>query len=277
MFTLPVCQFSIHEPDGDLSNPWDISGAVYDSSYSITESVLITGLFFNATGTKLYAITNGNDTIYQYTLSTPWEISTATYDSKSYDILTNGGQSQAQDLFIDATGTKLYVTGRAPDEVTQHTLGTPWDISTATFDNITLSVTLETSITALFFDPTGEKLWICGQTNGVLYQYDLSTPWDISTAVYNATSFDLQPEDAQPQGIYFKPDGTMMWMGGTISVEVHQYSLSTPWDITSMVYDEVSKDVSSQGIDLKAINFGDDGNKMYTLESTNATISQWEL
>ena len=65
-----------------------------------------------------------------------------------------------------------------------------------------------------------------GDVNATIYQYSLSTPWDISTASYDSKSKDVSSEDAYPYGLFFKPDGNKVYVMGTDTATIYQYSLS---------------------------------------------------
>jgi len=72
------------------------------------------------------------------------------------------------------------------------------------------------------------------------------TPWDVSTAAYDEKSKDVSSQDTIPYGVFFKPDGTKMYIVGSQYDTAYQYSLSTAWDVSTATYDEKSKDVSGQ-------------------------------
>jgi len=58
--------------------------------------------------------------------------------------------------------------------------------------------------------------------------------WDIDTAVYEK-AFDVGSQESAPRGIFFKPDGTKMYIIGTNGDEVNQYALSTAWDVEALM------------------------------------------
>ena len=158
-------------------------------------------------------------------------------------------------------------------------LGTrSWDISTATYDNISFSVSgQDTNPYGITFKPDGTKMYMVGLTNDRVYQYTLSTPWVVSSATYDTVSFLVSGQDTNPYGITFKPDGTKMYMVGNTNDRVYQYTLSTPWDLSTATYDSVSFLVSGQEPDPYQVAFKPDGTKMYVLGSTNNRIYQYTL
>ena len=54
----------------------------------------------------------------------------------------------------------------------------------------------------------------------------LAAGWDLSTASYDNVSFSVSSQESYPFGIFFKPDGTKMYVMGYSSGKVHQYSLT---------------------------------------------------
>ena len=99
--------------------------------------------------------------------------------------------------------------------------------------------------------------------------------WDISTATYDNVSFSVSGQDTNPFGITFKPDGTKMYMVGYTNDRVYQYTLSTPWVVSSATYDSVSFLVSGQDTNPIDITFKPDGTKMYILGYTNDRVYQY--
>ena len=117
---------------------------------------------------------------------------------------------------------------------------------------------------------------LCG-TNDRVYQYDLSTAFDVSTSSYNSVSANVQSQDSFPEGLAFNNDGTKMYMIGNNTNSVFQYSLSTAFDLSTASYDTVSFNITSQDTDPRNISFNSDGTKMYMVGSFNDSIYQYSL
>ena len=70
----------------------------------------------------------------------------------------------------------------------------------------------------MFFKTDGTKMYIVGGGSGdAIYQYTLSTAWDITTASYDSINISVASQDTVATDIRFKPDGTVMYISGTSS------------------------------------------------------------
>ena len=100
------------------------------------------------------------------------------------------------------------------------------DLSTASYDSVSFSATSQDSFpTGIAFKPDGTKMYMGGVGSNTVYQYTLSTAWDLDTASYDSVALDVSSQESSPRGVTFKPDGTKMYLIGFSSDSVHQYSL----------------------------------------------------
>ena len=136
----------------------------------------------------------------------------------------------------------MYIVGRSVDEVNEYILSTPWSISTASFVS-NFSVSSEgANPRGLYIRDDGLKFWTCESDTDKIYQYSMSTAWDLSTASYDNVSLlvgsgsPLGITQSTPTGIYFKYDGSVLYLIGATADFIYQFDLSTPWDITTASY-----------------------------------------
>jgi DNA-binding beta-propeller fold protein YncE len=269
-------------------NAWDISKAYYDAgadawdisksgysgaSFSVSaEETGPTGLFFKPDGTKMYIVGTDFDRVVEYDLSIPWLVSSASL-VQNFSVATQ--DLSPEEVFFKPDGTKMYVLGSFNDKVFEYDLSTAWDISTASYLQDFSVATEETSALGLFFKPDGTKMYILGNTGDDVNEYDLSTPWDISTASY-LQNFSVATQEVTPESLFFKPDGTKMYVMGTSGDDINEYSLSTPWDISTASYVQVFS-VSAQETAPQAIFFHPDGSGFYVVGITNDTVYQYTI
>lgn len=98
----------------------------------------------------------------------------------------------------------------------------------------------DTEVKGVFFRDDGLTMFAAGHANKRIFKYTLALPWDIDTAAYSGVSFDVSvPVTSGPYGVWFKPDGTRMYVLDRDGGQVVQYNLAVPWDITTSVYTSV--------------------------------------
>ena len=199
------------------------------------------------------------------------------YTSKTVSVASQ--DTTPQGVFFKSDGTKMYVAGSGTDAVYQYSLSTSWDVSSASYDSVSLSVSgQDTTPSDLYFKTDGTSLYVMGRSNDTVFQYTLSTAWDLSTASYASKSFSVTSQASNPTGIYLKSDGTKMYVIGYTADAVFQYSLSTAWDVSSASYDSVSLDVSAAGTNPQGLGFSLDGTKLLVAEvSTGDFVSEYGL
>ena len=208
-------------------------------------------------------------------------VSTYDIDNASYDDVTlnvSAQDSSTASLFLKPDGTKMYIMGRGSERVYQYSLSTPWDLSTASYDGSSFfyNQTGDFPI-GLFFKDDGTQMYISELQSDTLYQYSLSTPWEIGSSVSLVASFGYIGQANNMNGVFIKSDGTKLYMGSAVTNRIYQYSLSTPWQINSMSYDNISFDASGQATSLQGLFFKPDGTKMYVAGGGTDTVYQYSL
>lgn len=254
----------------------DVDSAVYNSKFfALTQTTGPCGIGFNSDGSKMYILDNGDDDVHQYSLSTPWDVNTASYDSVSHDCTSE--DSAARSMAFNIVGTAMYILGFNTDTVYQYTLSSAWDLSTASYASKSKIVTTEeTSPTGLAFSTDGTKMYVVGQANDTVYQYTLSTPWDVSTASYATKSLSVNSEDGTPEDIAFSSDGTKLFMLGAANDTVFQYTLSTPWDVSTGSYASKSFSINSEEASPLGMLVVND-TRLYVCGSSEDDIFQYSM
>jgi DNA-binding beta-propeller fold protein YncE len=261
----------------DLSTAWDITTASYLQNFSVAaQEIAPQDIFFKPDGTKMYVIGNSGDDVNEYDLSTAWDITTASY-LQNFSVAAQ--DTSPQGIFFKPDGLKMYVLGAIGDAVFSYTLSTAWDVSAASFDFPTegyFSVAAqETAPTGVFFKPDGTKMYVIGAIGDDVNEYDLSTAWDVTSASY-LQNFSVSAQELSPTGVFFKPDGTKMYILGVLGDDVNEYDLSTAWDVTSASYLQ-NFSVAAQETTPQDIFFKPDGTKMYVIGSTGDDVNEYDL
>jgi hypothetical protein len=201
------------------------------------------------------------------------DLDNASYDSVSFSV---GGQELAvRGIFFKPDGTKMYVIGETGDDVNEYDLSTAWLVSTASFlQNFSISAQ-ETSPTSIFFKPDGTKMYVLGRSGDDVNEYDLSTAWDVSTSVY-LQNFSVVAQDNAPWGIFFKPDGTKMYVLGQQGDDVNEYDLSSAWNVSTASFVQ-NFSVATQEATPTEINFNPDGTKMFIVGTASDSVREYDL
>jgi len=188
------------------------------------------------------------------------------YASKSVSVGTQEAAPQGFDFSED--GTKMYVAGVA-EIVYQYTLSTAWDVSTATYDSVSYSITEESTLKGFALGDSGTKFYAVGYGSDTVFQYTMSTPYDLSTASYASKSFSISSQTGLPLEVRFKPDGTKMYVSR--SNAIYQYSLSTAWDVSTASYDSLQANVSGN-----SFAFNSSGTKLWGMNASDL-ITEYDL
>jgi len=247
-----------------LSTPWDVSTATFVTVFSVaSQDTNPQDLYFRNDGKKLYVVGGTNDEVDQYTLSTPWSIASASYDSVSLSVTTE--EAIPTGLFFKPDGLKMYIVGETNDTVYCYFLQTAWNPATAIgVDSFSVSGQ-ESTARALSFTADGSRMFVMGSTGDDVNIYNLTTPWDITTASF-VTVFSVSTEETAPSGLFVKPDGTKFYIVGTANDTVYQYTIpSVTIDLTGTTNINGSAEVA-QDLTVRGDIVG--GGKLHTQSST---------
>ena len=264
------------EVTGASSGYASVSDWSYDSkSFSLlSENSPPRGIAFNNDGTKMYSCSSSTDTVVEYILSTAFDISTASYNNVSFSLSSTATVSQG--LEFNDVGTKMYVVGNSTDKIFEYDLSTAFDLSTASYNSVNLSVSSQdTNPFGIRFKPDGTSLYMVGGTNDTVFQYTLTTAFDLSTASYASKSFSVSSQETTPEGVAFNSNGTKMYVVGGAGDDINQYSLSTAYDVSTASFDSLTFSVSAQNTSPRDITFNADGTKIYVVGGSADSVYQY--
>ena len=225
MFVLGLTGQDVNEYT--LTKGFDVSTASFVDSFSVaSQETDPCGLAFNTDGTKMFVCGTSGDDVNEYTLSTGFDVSTASF----VDAFSVSGQTgQPRGVAFNADGTKMFIVSDATGArfVYQYTLSAGFDVSTASYASKSLNVGSQDTLPFdLAFNDNGTKLFVIGRTNDSVFQYTLSTGFDVSTASYDSVSFSVSSQDnlSAGAGLAFGAGGTKMFVVGNTSDTIYQYS-----------------------------------------------------
>ena len=266
---------------------------------------LSTGIGFNNDGTTLYlgvsAINNwtntgtdlgGRDWIREWDLSTAWDISTATRGDrliiKSSDACGNSFQQPSGGMEFSSDGKKVFTTNKhghnSTYDVCQITLSTAYDITSASsYTGIKLNAGA-TDVGLSFneaqgvaFNNDGTKMFVGyndeGDNPAYIFEFDLSTGFDVGTATYDNKFIDLTTHGVtEVKSIAFSKDGISLFVVENSEEIIQQFALSKAFDLSSTLTlrgtfnDVIARQATATGktdTSLRDMSFNDDGTKVY--------------
>jgi len=184
--------------------------------------------------------------------------------------------------YLDPQGLYLYTCHGA----SSYTLGTieyyeltsPHNMSTGSYVttlNLNFGGLTFQYATGVEFKPDGTRMYVSGLTNSgnKLAQYDLSTPWDITTATI-AGSVSMPPM----AGVRIQDTGEHIFILDTDDPDtIKKYQLISNWDITTMFpipvqIANVSVICQPPESSVRGFSFKDDGTKMYITGTDNNSL-----
>jgi len=186
--------------------------------------------------------------------------------------------SSPRGVAFNSDGTLMFVIGRGSDSVHQYSLTTGFDIGTASFTGSSFDISGQASaVTGVAFSGDGTSMFVIGDTTDSVFQYSLTTGFDIGTASFTGSSFDVSGQDGIPTGVAFSADGTSMFIIGNSSDSVFQYSLTTGFDIGTASFSGTSFDVSVQASRPRDVAFSGDGTSMFVIGNNSDSVFQYSL
>jgi DNA-binding beta-propeller fold protein YncE len=239
--------------------------------FSHTPSVNTLFAFSNApaSGTAAgfaLALTGGN-------AAEAYDLANASYDSVSFSVA--GQALLPTSFYISPDGLSLYVLDDGTNTAYQYSLSTAWDISSASYASKSFSAFSETTLTGIYFSSDGTKLYVTGFVSDAVSEYNLSTPWDISTASLSQ-SFSIFSQTSLPTGVFFSADGTKMFVSDTSADSIFKYVLSSAWDVSTASFSQ-SLSVTSEETNPQDIFFSPTGTKMFITGQNGVVIDEYSL
>ena len=210
------------------------SGKVLVNRYSATNGSTNTLTpKFSSDGSKFYYLNQPNDRILQFDTATSYALPTHKFEP---DVIfyVGGNETSPTGFTFKPDGTRLYVIGYSGDNITEYSLSTAWDLgSTVTY--VQDSTFLGGTPYGLFFKPDGTKAYYVNISADSVIELTMSTAWDVTNMVLSYT-FSVTSQASAPTDVYFDTTGTKMYVADNSGDGVHQYTLSTAWDLSTASY-----------------------------------------
>ena len=118
-------------------------------------------------------------------------------------------------------------------------------------------------------------MYVIGRTSDKVHEYNLASPFDISTTAY-VQNFSVKAQENAANGIVFNPGGTQFFIIGRIGDDVTEYALTNPFDISTAAYVQEFS-VSAEEPDPTGLAFNSTGTKLYVIGTNTDKIQEYLL
>jgi len=178
-------------------------------------------------------------------------------------------------LSFSPDGEFMFVIDNDNDIIQRYTLSTGFDISTASSDQSFSVRQRDNEPQGVAIKPDGSRLYFVGSEFVNVYQFNLSTAFDMSTASFSQ-SFDVSGVGLSPQSVFFDSTGTRMITSDDGSDRIRQFSLSTAFDISTASF-FADAGVDTQDGQVRSAVFSSDGRKLFIVGKQNDNAYQYSL
>jgi sugar lactone lactonase YvrE len=199
-----------------------------------------------------------------------------------FDIPSDDGLDNVYDLIITAssngdTSTSISITIVPFDKVLSYLV--PMSIEDENLDSEGPALYVgnrDGSPTGITFNSEGTMLYMVGDGNNRINQYELTTPFDLSTAFFD-TRTDISGTQSNTQGIAINADGSKIFIVGYSPSAIHEYSLSTPGDIGGGITLENSIDITPYMYLASDLAIDPSGSKLFLMGNIEDLLFEFSI
>ena len=102
--------------------------------------------------------------------------------------------------------------------------------------------------------------------------------YNIANASYSGNSLTVASSEGRPVCVAISSDGTKLYVSGQIGDAIDQYTLSTPYDVSSGTYDSVTFSyAASAGTNVQGMFFKPDGTKFFLTDDQNNRVYAYSM
>lgn len=171
-------------------------------------------------GRWLFVVGEETDSLYTYKMSEPYNVTTAS-PVRSFDLSTRSSGPKAVEF--SNQGSDMWIVSENAAEIDHYDLSDPYNTSAASFDDSYDTSSQTAAPTGMAFGDGGTRMLISGSNDDTIYQYRLSSPYELSSASYTGNSFDAGGEVNVLGGVEYEDAGRKVLVPDTNQGELIQY------------------------------------------------------
>jgi len=207
-----------------MDNPYDLTTAVLSDSVDVSLwAAKPFDVHVSGDGLRYWVLDADLGRVVECSMDAPFQLAGST-DEYFEDVIQD---AVPQGFAFKPDGTAVYVVGTGNDNIEQYPLSTPWDITTMSGISrvdVSTGISNPTSIT---FNQDGTVMLMVGLGSSLVRQWNLATPWDVSTGTVGPT-YDVAAVDGDPFHVVLEHG--QMFVMDLGSTDIFRYTFGGPRD-----------------------------------------------
>jgi len=174
-------------------------------------------------------------------------------------------------------GNTIFISSDPQNNIKSYSLSAPFSLATTPTNTGSFSYASDfTTEHGFCFADSGSKLYILGVNAGTfLWQYSLSTAYDLSTVSY-VRKLDIDSVTGQPRGVFFKTDGSKMFIIDIDTDKIYEWALSTNFDI-STASNTANFSVATESTEPVGLTMSSDGTRFHYVGANDNKVRGYTM
>lgn len=288
-----IIHYTVTTPftDDGISTQATFNNTGYDSN--------VVGIEISPDGRYIYFCGYDRDTANQFTMTSAYNIAASANNTtfnpgyeqanKRLDNIFDIGSADGtlRGIEFNNDGTKMYLVGLGDDNIQQFSLSTAYEVGTQSYDGA-YNVGADGHLYPynIRWNNDGTKIFVVNYYTDLIVEYSVSNAYDVTSGtITEGTNFTTTSYESNPYDVAFNSDGTQMFVIGNGSDKIHEWTLSTGFDLSSTVTyvsgtalgltNPTAFDISPDGTLMAVVDYNTDTLKGFTLSTPfdSSTIS----
>ena len=180
--------------------------------------------------------------------------------------------------------TLMLLDGAGGRTIYQFELKTPWDVRTQQYIYRFYLSDNETAPYGMWWHPDGLRFWLVGGTLDGISEYSVDIPWTLPKdeptfikSMDNNLIANNPGDETTPRGVFWKPDGTRVYIiGGSRETVMQYHTTGSAFDIHALNFIK-EFDVDAEENSPYDVHFDKTGNQMFVVGIQHDEINQYHL
>ena len=250
---------------------WDVNANATNYDFYDEKPISYTSTTLTPSATGDGTFTSSSPIITSYDFSNPTAGATSTYTAPDWHVFA-----------FNTTGTKLLSLDSGYLKLKSYNLSTAWDITTINSSAGAESTISTGDLYGATISADGTKLIGYVNANGYVYEYTMSTPFDVTTLTADGNTSSLGGASTSNAFNWFIKPGTYDTVYAVINRHLYKYTFTGGSIITGTVTRDANfldLDPANQKnyINSGQLQFKPDGTEFYIGQGTDSIIERWVL